>query len=220
MAAIVLSGLPKVFVLPGVVYSSAFTSILVSLGSTCVLLSLAIPIALAAATGRYSWIEMVGLLGLATSPLVIGTGLFLLINPMLDPSILALPVTALVNAILALPFALRILVPGAREVVVRFGRLGLALNMQGWQFLRRVVLPRMRPQIGFAAGLTAALSMGDLGVIVLFADPERATLPLQIFRLMGSFQMQAAAGAALLLLVLSLAVFWLLDRGWRRYVKD
>ncbi len=220
MAAIVLSGLPKVFFLPGVVYSSAFTSILVSLGSTCVLLLLAIPIALAAVTRRYSWIEMVGLLGLATSPLVIGTGLFLLINPILDPSLLALPVTALVNAILALPFALRILVPSAREVVVRFGRLGLALNMQGWQFLRRVVLPRMRPQIGFAAGLTAALSMGDLGVIVLFADPERATLPLQIFRLMGSFQMQAAAGAALLLLVLSLAVFWLLDRGWRRYAKD
>jgi thiamine transport system permease protein len=151
--------------------------------------------------------------------LVIGTGLFLLINPLLDPFLLALPVTALVNAVLALPFALRILVPGARAEVARFGRLGLALNMQGWQFLRRVVLPRMRSQIGFAAGLTAALSMGDLGVIVLFADPERATLPLQIFRLMGSFQMQAAAGAALLLLGLSLGIFWLLDRGGR-HVKD
>lgn len=220
LTAIVLSGLPRLFVLPSVVYTSAVTSILVSLGSTCVLLALAIPIALAAATRRYAWIEMIGLLGLATSPLVIGTGLFLIINPILDPFSLALPVTALVNAILALPFALRILVPGAREEVARFGRLGLALNMQGWQFLRRVVLPRMRPQIGFAAGLTAALSMGDLGVIVLFADPERATLPLQIFRLMGSFQMQAAAGAALLLLVLSLTVFWLLDRGWRYYVKD
>jgi thiamine transport system permease protein len=220
LAAIVLSGLPKVFILSNVVYSSAITSIVVSLGSTCVLLAVAIPMALAAATHRYSWIEMVGLLGLATSPLVMGTGLFLLINPLLDPSFLALPVTVLVNAILALPFALRILVPGARTEVARFGRLGLALNMQDWQFLRRVILPRIRPQIGFAAGLTAALSMGDLGVIVLFADPERATLPLQIFRLMGSFQMQDAAGAALLLLVLSLAIFWLLDRGWRYYAKD
>jgi thiamine transport system permease protein len=219
LAAIVLSGLPRVFVLPSVVYTSAITSVLVALGSTCVLLALAIPMALAAATRRFSWVEMVGLLGLATSPLVIGTGLFLLINPVLDPFLLALPVTALVNAVLALPFALRILVPGARAEVARFGRLGLALNMQGWQFLRRVVLPRMRSQIGFAAGLTAALSMGDLGVIVLFADPERATLPLQIFRLMGSFQMQAAAGAALLLLGLSLGIFWLLDRGGR-HVKD
>lgn len=216
LAAIVLSGLPRLFDLPDVVYTSAFTSILVALASTCLLLAMAIPMSLAAATQRYSWVEMVGLLGLATSPLVLGTGLFLLINPVLDPFLLALPVTALVNAILALPFALRILVPNAREEVARYGRLGLALNMQGWPFWRRVVLPRMRPQIGFAAGLTAALSMGDLGVIVLFADPERATLPLQIFRLMGSFQMQAAAGAALLLLMLSLGVFWLLDRGGRR----
>lgn len=220
LAAIVLSGLPQVFVLPRAVYTSAITSIFVSLGSTCVMLVLAVPIALAAATQRFAWVEMVGLLGLATSPLVIGTGLFLLINPILDPTLLALPVTALVNAILALPFALRILVPGTREEVARFGRLGLALNMQGWQFLCRVVVPRIRPQIGFAAGLTAALSMGDLGVIVLFADPERATLPLQIFRLMGSFQMQAAAGAGLLLLVLSLTIFWLLDRGWRSNAKD
>ncbi|MBL4768533.1 MAG: thiamine/thiamine pyrophosphate ABC transporter permease ThiP [Rhodobacteraceae bacterium] len=220
LAAIVLSGLPRLLSLPSVVYTSAITSILVALGSTCVLLALAIPMALAAATRRYSWVEMIGLLGLATSPLVIGTGLFLMINPILDPFLLALPVTALVNAILALPFALRILVPGAREEVARFGRLGLALNMQGWQFLRHVVLPRMRPQIGFAAGLTAALSMGDLGVIVLFADPERATLPLQIFRLMGSFQMQAAAGAALLLLMLSLGIFWVLDRGGRRHVEN
>lgn len=220
LAAIVLSGLPRLFLLPGVVYTSAVTSILVALGSTCVLLALAIPMALAAATQRYSWVEMVGLLGLATSPLVIGTGLFLMINPVLDPFALALPVTALVNAILALPFALRILVPGAREEVARYGRLGLGLNMQGWPFLRHVVLPRMRSQIGFAAGLTAALSMGDLGVIVLFADPERATLPLQIFRLMGSFQMQAAAGAGLLLLILSLSVFWVLDRGGRSRAKD
>ena len=69
--------------------------------------------------------------------------------------------------------------------------------------------------MGFAAGLTAALAMGDLGVIALFADPDRATLPLQVYRLMGSYQMEAAAGAALLLLFTSLGLFWLFDRGGR-----
>ena len=77
----------------------------------------------------------------------------------------------------------------------------------------------MRAQIGFAAGLAAALSMGDLGVITLFADPEVATLPLQIYRLMGAYQMQAAAGAALLLLGLSMGAFWILDRGGRWHAE-
>ena len=78
---------------------------------------------------------------------------------------------------------------------------------------------RLRPQIGFAAGLAAALSMGDLGVIALFADAQIATLPLQIYRLMGAYQMQAAAGGALLLLLLSMGVFWILDRGGRWHAE-
>jgi thiamine transport system permease protein len=77
----------------------------------------------------------------------------------------------------------------------------------------------MRAQIGFAAGLAAALSIGDLGVIALFADPERATLPLQVYRLMGAYQMQAAAGAALLLLILSFTAFWVLDQGGRWHAE-
>ena len=58
--------------------------------------------------------------------------------------------------------------------------------------------------------------MGDLGVIALFADPDRATLPLQILRLMGAYRMDAAAGAGVILLAFSLLLFWLFDRGGRR----
>ena len=50
--------------------------------------------------------------------------------------------------------------------------------------------------------MTAALSMGDLGVILLFADAERATLPMQLYRLMQAYRQDDAAGAALLLLLL------------------
>ena len=60
------------------------------------------------------------------------------------------------------------------------------------------------------------LVLGDLGVIALFADPDRATLPLQMYRLMGSYQTQAAAGAALILLVLAFGLFWILDYWGRR----
>ncbi len=184
---------------------AALTSLWVAALSTALLIAIALPMAVAVALGRAAAIELAGLLGLAASPLVIGTGLFVILNPLTDPGALALPVTALVNALMALPFALRILIPRARDVLARHARLALSLNLTGPLFLRRVLLPRMRPQIGFAAGLAAALSMGDLGVIALFADPERATLPLQVYRLMGAYRMEAAAAAGLLLLVLSVA---------------
>ena len=96
-----------------------------------------------------------------------------------------------------------------------YGRLAASLGMTGWTRLRLVILPRIRRPLGFAAGLAAALSMGDLGVITLFAGDQQATLPLAMFRLMGSYQVDAAAGAGLLLLALSLALFWVFDRGGR-----
>ncbi len=219
LAAIFVSGAPGLFGLPASVWSAALTSILVATISTLLMLAFALPMAFAVAHGKGQAVEVAGLLGLAASPLVIGTGLFIIVRQFADPFSLALPVTALVNAIMALPFALRILVPSASDVVQRYGKLGLSLNMTGIAFLRLVLLPRMRAQIGFAAGLAMALSMGDLGVITLFADPDIATLPLKIYRLMGAYRLDDAAAAALLLLVLSIGLFWLLDRGGRRHAE-
>ncbi|QGX99705.1 thiamine/thiamine pyrophosphate ABC transporter permease ThiP [Roseovarius faecimaris] len=219
LLAICIAGLPDLARMPASVLSAALTSIAVALGSTVLLLGLALPMAAGVALGRAGPIELAGILGLAASPLVIGTGLFILLRPVADPFALALPVTALVNAVMALPFALRILIPRARAVVHDMSRLALSLDMGHVTFARLVLLPRMRAQIGFAAGLAAALSMGDLGVIALFADAEIATLPLQIFRLMGAYRVQDAAAAALLLLILSMAIFWLLDRGGRYHAE-
>ena len=87
--------------------------------------------------------------------------------------------------------------------------------MNGPQYLRHVLLPRLRRPLGFGAGLAAALAMGDLGVITLFAAPQQGTLPLEMYRLMGAYRTNDAAGAALLLLILSLGVFWMFDRGGR-----
>ena len=146
---------------------------------------------------------------------MLGIGLFLLVNPWVSPFALALPVTALVNALVSLPFAVRILRPEAEAMRSDYGRLSAALGLRGWHQLRWVTWPRLRRPLGFSAGLTAALSMGDLGVIALFADPDRATLPLQVYRLMGAYRMDQAGAAALLLLILSLGLFWAFDRGGR-----
>ncbi|KII17259.1 thiamine/thiamine pyrophosphate ABC transporter permease ThiP [Phaeobacter sp. S60] len=219
LSAIVIAGLPGLLSMGASVWLAAGNSVLIAGVSTFVLLAISLPMAVAVALGRGGLVELSGLLGLAVSPLVIGTGLFILIYPVADPFALALPVTAVVNALMSLPFALRILIPRVREVLARYGRLSLSLDMRGGVFLRRVLLPRLRPQIGFAAGLAAALSMGDLGVIALFADSETATLPLQIYRLMGAYRMEAASGGALLLLCLSMGAFYILDRGGRRHAE-
>lgn len=207
-------GAPGIADLPSSVWLATMRSIGVVLVSAGLLLVLALP--LAALTARHGGTEAVGILGIATSPLMLGTGLFILTFRYFDPVQLALPLTAVVNAVMALPFALRILTPSLKDTVNNYARLSATLGLTGLALWRIVLLPRLRRPLGFALGLGAALSMGDLGVIALFADPAQATLPLQIEQLLSAYRMEAAASASLLLALLSFSIFWLFDL-WGRW---
>ncbi len=220
LGMIVLRGVGGIGELPLQVYGAAARSVGVALVSAVLMIGLTLPLAFAVyglrerrVQGRT--VEGVGYLAIATSPLVIGTGMFVILFPIVDPVSLALPLTALVNALMSLPFALRVLAPAVSRVEGQFGYLADSLGMTGLARFRHLHLPRLRRPLGFSAGLAAALSMGDLGVVALFSDPDQATLPLQMYRLMASYRMDQAAGAALLLLGLSLAMFWIFDRGGR-----
>ncbi|MXQ08334.1 ABC transporter permease subunit [Alphaproteobacteria bacterium GH1-50] len=217
LAAVLIAGLPALISLPDVVWWSAIRSLGVAAASTLLVVALTLAMARAAVRRRSLArpIEGAALLAIAASPLVLGTGLFILVFPFADPTRLALPVTALVNAIVTVPFALRAVLPAWQKIEADHGRLAASLGLKGWARLRLVELPRLARPLGFSAGVAAALSMGDLGVIALFADSDTATLPLQVYRLMGAYRMEDAAGAALLLMLVSFALFWLFDRGGR-----
>jgi len=152
LGLIVLRGLPALLDLPAQVWPAAVRSVGVAIVASA--LSVSMAIALAVRGGAV--VSAIGMLPLAASSLVIGTGLFLAIFPFVAPSSLAAVETA-----------------GAS-----YGPLADSLGMQGWARMRLVILPRIKPQVGFAAGLAAALAMGDLGVIALFAGDGEATLPL------------------------------------------
>ena len=217
LLAVGLLGAPDLLSLPGAVWWAALRSLAVAVGSALLTAGVALCLALAAARARV-WPALAATLPLAASSLVLGTGLFLILQPLVRPASLALPVTLLVNTLLTLPFAFRLLAPEAARVLRDHGRLMASLDMGPRGRMRLVILPRLRPALGFATGLAAALSMGDLGVIALFADRRTETLPLLVQRLMAAYRLDQAAGAALLLVLLGFALFAAFDR-WGRHAE-
>ncbi|MCB1398854.1 MAG: thiamine/thiamine pyrophosphate ABC transporter permease ThiP [Rhodobacteraceae bacterium] len=208
--AVLARGLPALNDLPAGLWRAVTTSVAIALGSTALTLALALPLALAAT--RHRWAEAAAMLPLTASSLVIGTGLFVIVRPYVNPVSLALPVTLIANAAMTLPFALRTLLPEARVLAADYDRLAASLGLRGIARLRYLTLPRLARPLGFSAGLAAAFSMGDLGVITLFSDGETKTLPLALFQLMGAYRMDQAAAAAALLMALTFALFWAFDR--------
>ncbi|PCJ75031.1 MAG: thiamine/thiamine pyrophosphate ABC transporter permease ThiP [Rhodobacteraceae bacterium] len=221
LVAVISRGLPALGNLPATIWPAIVNSLTVALFSAVLSVILALALAgfiddLKSRHNRMSSVvEGVGLLMLAASPFVLGTGLFIIIHPIADPFALALPVTALVNAAISLPLALRALLPAMQHNRQTYGRLTDSLEMQGWARFRLTTWPAIRKPLGFSTGLAAALSMGDLGVITLFAPPDVETLPLLMYRLMGAYRMDEAASVALILVALTLTLFWIFDRGGR-----
>ena len=219
LLAVGLRGAGALAQLPLAVWQSAALSVAVAMAATALTLLLALVLAHQAL--RPGWrgrlAETAAMLPLAASGLVLGTGLFMALFAVMTPARMALPVLVGVNALLALPFALRLILPALRDITTTHARLCDALGLTAWDRLRLVTLPRLRRPLGFAAGLTAALSMGDLGVITLFATPGTETLPLQVWRLMGSYRTHLAEGAAVLLVALSFTLFALCDIWSRRH---
>lgn len=217
LGAVVAKGLPGMTHLPAGLAQAALRSGAVAVISAVLACGVALLIALSQARRPRLWLEISAMLPLAVSSLVLGTGLFLMLRPFVAPQMLALPVTVLVNAALTLPYLYRLLLPEARQLETDYGRLATSLGLQGTARLRYVTLPRLARPLGYGAGLAAALSMGDLGVIALFASDGGATLPLFVQRLMGAYRMEAAAAAALLLVCQSYALFWIFDRIGTHY---
>lgn len=215
LLSVLISGLPHVLGLGPAIWLAALRSLLVALAATglALTLSLAIGLLITDLPDRSARLaDGAAMLALTASPLVLGTGLFLILRPLTDPVAIALPIAALLNAVMAMPFCLRILLPDLRTVRADYGRLAQSLGLTGPAALRLLILPRLRRPLAFAGGLAAALAAGDLGAVALFADPARPTLPMQLYALAGSYRTDAAAGASILLMGLAFLLFSLIDR--------
>ena len=145
-------------------------------------------------------------------PLVIGTGLFILLADHINVFEWAIVIVILINGLMGLPFIIRTLGPAIRQNKMKYNKLCTSLNLSPWQRFKIIDLPLLRKPLGLSAALVTTIAIGDLGVIALFGSPETATLPLLLYQRLSSYQMPQAAVTAAFLLTLSLFIFWLLER--------
>ena len=156
-------------------------------------------------------IEQLGNMILMVPSLVIATGLFLLMRDLGISFQSSYWVVVWVNAVMALPFVLRVLMPIFYQQERRFRNLYLSLGIRS---VSRWVLEwtLIRKSIAQAFGYALLLSLGDMGVIALFGSQGLVTLPLYLFQLIGSYRLEEGSSVAVVLIVLCLGLFYLSTR--------
>ena len=211
-----------------VVRQALLTSLLIAMGAALLSVLLAWALVKAAATARvqpgWTWLakaaEAGGSLVLVMPPVVIGAGLFVLLRRWTDVFALAPAVVVAINAMMAIPYASRILGPALAEAGQAHDRLAQSLGIQGWSRFRLIDWPTLRRPFGLALAFAAAVSLGDLGVIALFGSESVITLPLLLLQRMGSYRSADAEGLAALLALLCLGLVMAADAfGTRRSAR-
>ena len=158
--------------------------------------------------GLHVWpLDLAISLYLAVSAIVLGTGLFILLRQVADVFFLAPGLVLLGNILVALPFAYRVLEGRLSTLAVSHDRLCASLGLRGWRRFRVITLPAITSDLGFAAGLSSALSLGDMTIIALFGSQQFQTLPWLLYQTMARYRSGEAAALALWLLVLTLVIF-------------
>ncbi len=154
---------------------------------------------------------------LVVPPVVIGAGWFVAMLVLgLDAFAIAPVMVVAVNAVMAMPFAVRVLRPAWDSAAERNDRLCAQLGVAGWARARLIDWPAMRRPLAVAFAFAMALSLGDLGVIALFGSDAVQTLPYLLYSRMGAYRTADAAGLALFLALLCLALMTLADRLGRQ----
>lgn len=195
------------------------SSIIISLSAALIALALSLPISFLyknlahkGASKRANLLDLGSALILVVPPLTLGMGLFLVLRSVASIFEIGIYLVILINAILAVPFLVRILQPPIRASAQQVDRLSTSLGIRGWPLFKLIYWPTIRQPIAFALAIAATLSLGDMGVIALFGTQDLTTLPLLIYRLFGAYRTDEAAVVAMALCILCFALFWGIER--------
>lgn len=166
--------------------------------------------------GAAGVMEGSGQLILVLPALVMGTGLFLLFRPRLGGGLEGYALVVLVNALMALPFAMQVLRGALLALSAAQWRVAEQLGLHGWARFRWLVWPRLRRPLGLALAYAMTLSLGDFSVIALFGSPTAPMLPMLLYQELGGYRWQSAAATAVVLLFWVVATFTLVSALTRR----
>lgn len=156
--------------------------------------------------------EASGMVILAMPAIVLATGFFLLLTNSVGLPQSADGIVILTNALMAVPYALKVLENPMRDLAERYTLLSQSLGLSGWNRLRWIEFKALKHPIAQALAFASVLSIGDFGVIALFGNEHFRTLPYYLYQQLGNYRSESAAVTSLLLLTLCFLLFTLIER--------
>ena len=117
----------------------------------------------------------------------------------------------ILHCVIALPFAFNFIHEGFRSLPAETMNAATVLGAGPVRSIVTVALPLSAGRIRSAWGFAAALSLGELNIVMMLGMENWETLPLYIYRAVGAYRYGTACAAGTLLMLCCAACFLLSD---------
>lgn len=192
------------------VWQAAANSVRIAVDATLIAMTIGVLLAVVlsrrprSAWGRrgLAWLDAAMMLPLGVSAVTVGFGFLIALDrPPFDlrSSLILIPIA---QAMVAIPLVVRTVLPVLRAIDPRLRDAAAVLGASPGRVLATVDLPLSLRSIGLATGMAFAVSLGEFGATSFLARPDRPTLPVVIYRLLGrpgegNYEMALAASVVL-----------------------
>ncbi|MGM0432536.1 MAG: ABC transporter permease [Spirochaetota bacterium] len=197
----------------GSLFSNALSAILNSLYIAVMVCLFALPLALSLSTlivrlarRRSVAVETFMMLPMAISSVVIGLG-YSFIASRTDIPIPDHLFIAAAHLVITLPFLLRSVIPSHRSIHQSHFMASLSLGATPIRSFFSVELPLLRNAVISGLLFVFAISLGEMHATILLTDSSVRTIPILLYRLIGSYNFFGACALGTVLMTISFVLF-------------
>ncbi len=151
------------------------------------------------------------LLPMGISSIILALGYLLIGSRMNLPRLFSDVSVVLAHSFIALPFVFRSVGTALEHTDPALRESALIQGAGEFQSLILIELPLIGKSLITGALFSFALSMGEINAVLILAPPERITIPIAVYRLIGSYNYPGACAMGTLLIILSLGIFFLMN---------
>lgn len=154
-----------------------------------------------------SMLELFGMLPMTVSSVIIGLGYYLISAKIRGGLLTSYSLVVLAHMVIAIPFVLRTILPEYRKIPDSYIHSSLTLGAGPLRTFLLIELPLLRGAMFTGAIFAFALSMGEFNATLTLANSSIVTLPIVMYRLIGSYNFQGACALGTILIAVCAIVF-------------
>ena len=156
-------------------------------------------------------IEIITSIPLGISSIILGLGWLILLRRVPGGEAPRIIVLGAAHCLISIPICFRIIVGRFKLLSPRMPLAARVAGANALQTLIHVELPSSRAALVTAGVFAFALSAGELNTTMVLAPGDFTTLPMAIYRLIGTYDFGAACALGTVLIFICAAAFFLLD---------